>query len=97
MRERKVERNNEIFGLTDRERKEKALENLASAKTVTDPSRRVEMVCDLIRKKEGYLMENNERVDVRNCVNCKHYKHYKEDIFACESWECKYEPRDKEG
>ena len=42
-------------------------------------------------------MENNERVDVRDCVNCQHYKHYKEDIFACESWECKYEPRDKEG
>ena len=42
-------------------------------------------------------MENNERVDVRDCVNCKHYKHYKEDIFACESWACKYEPRDKEG
>lgn len=46
-------------------------------------------------------MENGERkisfVNERDCANCKHYKHYKEDIFACESWECKYEPRDKEG
>ena len=36
----------------------------------------------------------------RDCANCKHYKRYKnfydDDLYACESWECKYEPRDKE-
>lgn len=89
MRERKVERNNEIYGLyltgmsqkeiaerfglsrgrvckiidyfrirpylvdglTDQERKDKALENLAKAKTVTDPSRRVEMICKVIKER----------------------------------------------
>lgn len=46
-------------------------------------------------------MENGERkisfVNERDCANCKHYKLYKDnDLYACESWECKYEPRDKE-
>lgn len=42
-------------------------------------------------------MENNEKVDVRDCGSCVHYKLYKDnDLYACESWECKYEPRDKE-
>lgn len=83
-------------GSNNRERKEKALENLASAKTVTDPSRRVEMVCDLIRKKEDLLMENDERANDRDCETCIHKKEVKRDIFACEVWECKYEPKSKE-
>lgn len=38
-------------------------------------------------------LETNDR----DCANCKHYKLYKDnDLYACESWECKYEPRDKE-
>ena len=41
-------------------------------------------------------MENDERANDRDCETCIHKKEVKRDIFACESWECKYEPRDKE-
>lgn len=30
---------------------------------------------------------------MRDCLHCIHYKHYKDDIFACESWECNFERR----
>ena len=31
----------------------------------------------------------------RNCGSCVHYKLYKDnDLYACESWECKYEKRE---
>lgn len=42
-------------------------------------------------------MENDERANDRDCETCIHKKEVKRDIFACEVWECKYEPRDKEG
>ena len=38
-------------------------------------------------------MENEE---VRNCEQCKHFKNYKDDLFACEKWECEYEPKEGE-
>lgn len=36
---------------------------------------------------------------VRNCNNCKHYKIEENEtikVSSCESWECNYEPKDKD-
>lgn len=29
----------------------------------------------------------------RKCKICEHYKPYKEDMYACESWNCEFKPR----
>ena len=44
-----------------------------------------------------------EEDDERDCENCAHYvvvrtKYYalgSEDIYGCESWECKFEPKEE--
>ena len=37
----------------------------------------------------------------RDCENCKHYKlcspdYGIENVYMCEKWECKFEPKDEE-
>lgn len=39
-------------------------------------------------------MDNEQ---VRDCENCRHYKNYKDDLYACEKWECDFERRDEDG
>lgn len=42
------------------------------------------------------MSENkNNNTEVRNCLGCRHYKNYKEDLYACEEWECNFEPREE--
>ena len=53
--------------------------------------------CDLFPKtlKEGDQMNEEKKIDERDCESCKNYKDTGEGYRACSKWNCKYERRER--